>query len=139
MVIASPALAAHTPPAGLPALDPFDTPWCRAAAFAGLAPWMYDVDLDRLFWSDALHARVGYPALPSTPTVRWWATQVHPDDIAASIRVYDDVGAGVSDEWVMQYRLRHADGSWLRVTDAGIATRHADGRVHRLYGFVALP
>ncbi len=134
----STALATPTPPYGLPGFDPFDAPWCRAAAFAGLAPWIYDADLDRLVWSETLHARAGYPELPSAPTVRWWATQVHPDDIAGAIRVYDDVSAGLTDEWVMPYRLRRSDGSWLAVIDAGIAVRHPDGRVHRLYGYVAL-
>lgn len=138
MPTSSAPFATHTALYLLRGADPFDAPWCRAAAFAGLAPWIYDVELDRLVWSEALHRRVGYPELPSAPTVRWWATQVHPDDLADAIRVYDDVGAGVCDEWVMPYRLRHADGSWVSVIDAGIAVRHPDGQLQRLYGYVAL-
>lgn len=115
---------------------PFDDPWCRAARAAGLAPWAYDVATDRLVWSEALHAALGHPALPSAPTVRWWMNQVHPDDAAQAARAYDAIGAGHADEWSIPYRLRRADGSYAAVTDIGAAVRDDAGALVRLVGYV---
>jgi PAS domain-containing protein len=101
-------------------------------------PWSYDVASDRLVWSDALHRALGSPPLPSAPTVRWWMTQVHPEDVALAASAYDRVGTGDADSWVMEYRLRAADGRWVRVRDVGTASRAPDGKLTRLDGYVEL-
>ncbi|MCU0623790.1 MAG: PAS domain-containing protein [Gemmatimonadaceae bacterium] len=114
----------------------FADPWCRAARAAGLAPWRYDVATDRLVWSHALHAALGHPALPSAPTVRWWMTQVHPDDAAEAARAYDAIGAGQAETWRIPYRLRRADGGYAAVIDIGAAVRGPGGALVQLVGYV---
>lgn len=137
-MIAPPSMSAVRRTASLPeaADSPFDTPWCLAAMEAGLAPWFYDVATDRLHWSHALHAGLGYPALPSAPTVRWWMSQVHPDDAEHAAHTYDAVGAGTITTWSLPYRLRRADGSWAPVVDVGHATRDVTGKLAQLAGYV---
>lgn len=118
------------------AASPFDDPWCSAAMQAGLAPWVYDVATDRLRWSQPLHAGLGYPDLPSAPTVRWWMSQVHPEDAERAALTYDAVGAGTLTTWSVPYRLRRADGTWAAVVDVGHATRDATGQLLQLAGYV---
>jgi PAS domain-containing protein len=115
----------------------FDHPWCRAAQTAGLAAWRYDVVADRLMWSEALHAALGYPALPSTPTIRWWMSRVHPDDVASVARAYDAASAHALDGWAVPYRLRRSDGSYSAVTDFGTAVRDDSGELVGLMGYLS--
>lgn len=115
---------------------PFTDPWCQAARRAGLAPWVYEVAADRLTWSTELHGGLGYPQLPSAPTVRWWMTQLHPEDAPHAALTYDAVGAGRLEEWSLPYRLKRADGGWATVTDIGHAIRDDAGQLVRLVGYV---
>lgn len=116
--------------------SPFDDAWCMAAMQAGLAPWIYDVATDHLRWSEALHAGLGYPSLPSAPTVRWWMSQVHPEDAERAALAYDAVGAGQITSWSIPYRMRRADGGWASVVDVGHATRDHVGQLVQLAGYV---
>lgn len=116
----------------------FDEPWCRAAQAAGLAAWRYDVVADHLVWSEALHAALGFPPLPSTPTVRWWLSRVHPDDVASVARAYDTACSHALESWALTYRLQRGDSTYSTVTDFGTTVRDESGGLVALLGYLSV-
>jgi PAS domain S-box-containing protein len=63
---------------------------------------------------------------------RFWASLVHPDDRAAAEATW----AGKATEWVLQYRMRRADGAWVWVDDRARRTFTPDGRSDARYGVI---
>ena len=70
--------------------------------------------------------------------ITWWATRVHPDDLA---RVRAAVGAAIAraesggdGAWSDEYRFRREDGTWAVVTDHAVVLLGDDGRASHLIG-----
>ena len=100
------------------------------------ALWDWDVVADRMRFSARWRELVGLRAEEvHRSTEEWWG-RVHPSDrsqlqvdIAAQL-------AGGETRFSSEHRLRHEDGSWLRLHWAGVILRDADGRAVRVTGSV---
>ncbi|MFO1068253.1 MAG: PAS domain-containing protein [Geminicoccaceae bacterium] len=77
---------------------------------------------------------VGLPAeaIPADPG--WWATLIHPDDRDRALAEGAQLQAGGASRMRMEYRVRHAGGSWISVVDQAFLVRDAQGRVARIVG-----
>lgn len=94
-------------------------------------------DWPMLFMSDATETLTGYPAsdfLGEHP-VRSFGSITHPDDMASNWRV---VEASIRDNrpFVVEYRIRHADGSTRWMWEHGSAVREPDGSVKWIDGVI---
>ncbi len=84
--------------------------------------------------SDGLGALLGYLPHEHERTAAWWASRMHPEDLAgAESRFRDAVASGaVSIE--SRYRMRRRDGGWVWVHDRARIMRDAAGAPVRLVG-----
>jgi PAS domain S-box-containing protein len=61
--------------------------------------------------------------------------RLHPDDLPALRRALVEHMKGRSDDYQVEYRIKHAQGHWVWIEDRGRAVeRAADGRVLRMLG-----
>lgn len=104
-----------------------------------LAGFLYDWDpvTNSLEWFGGTEEILGYRLDEISPSVAWWESRVHPDDVAhawAAVRAAFESGAtGYSNE----YRIRHRDGHYVDVLDRGRIVRDDAGVAARVLGGVA--
>ncbi|WP_332812835.1 putative bifunctional diguanylate cyclase/phosphodiesterase [Sphingomonas sp.] len=88
-----------------------------------------------LFCSEGVEALTGYSATELTEGKMTWAEFAHPDDFAAvEAAVAKAVTAG--EQFNVQYRFVHRDGSIRWIQEKGIEVRDADGTPLWLEGFI---
>ncbi len=99
--------------------------------------WDWDLVRDRIYLSHRWHAILGLvePADDSQP--QRWFDLVHPDDLLQLRAAIDAQLAGTSEHLEIEYRMRHADGTWLWVLCRGLAIRGGDGIATRMAGSIA--
>jgi two-component system, cell cycle sensor histidine kinase PleC len=89
----------------------FDTALSRGRC--GL--WDWDVARGTIYWSDSMHELIGRAPAGRLMTFAEVNALMHPDDVSL-FRIAVDVAEGVLDVIDHEFRMRHADGSyvWLR-------------------------
>jgi PAS domain S-box-containing protein len=94
--------------------------------------WQRDLRTEEVTWSAELEELFGLPAGAFAGDRDRFLAFVHPDDRAAvTAAVVDAIASG--DDYVVEFRFRHADGSWRRMEGRGRAT-YEDDRPAMLYG-----
>ncbi|MHB1318787.1 MAG: sensor histidine kinase, partial [Anaerolineae bacterium] len=104
-----------------------------AAASASDLIWELDIAGGRLDWYGDVDGALGYEPGGFPRTQAGWEEAVHPDDIdlvRAALRSHLESDT----PYVVEYRIRHMDGSYLTWTEHGTAVRDADGRALRVIG-----
>ena len=96
--------------------------------------WDWDIQANRAYFSPPWKQQLGYEdhELPSLPE-EWYARQ-HPDDrahVAETLRAYLD---GETEQYEIEHRLRHKDGSYRWILARGVALRDAQGKPTRMAG-----
>jgi len=101
-----------------------------ARAVEGTSDVLWDIDpATEEMWVARRFARlVGASALPTVQGLDGWTQWVHPDDRRRARSAFEEhtrSGAPLS----VQFRLRHADGSWLHVLARAQLVEGTDGRL----------
>jgi PAS domain S-box-containing protein len=94
----------------------------------------YDVQNDRVWWSDAMLTIFGHAPDAGDGALEFWTTYLHPDDRDAAHASLLEAFEGDADSWVGEYRFRRADGSYADVVDRGLILRDDEGRPLRWVG-----
>jgi len=110
----------------------------EAEHLARMGSWEWDVDRDRIQWSDGLYEIYGLT--PDTFDARWAARgqreqRVHPDDrqrVEATVAGALDSGH----DYEMEYRILRPDGRVRRLHARGHVMMDVEGRPRRLAGTV---
>jgi PAS domain S-box-containing protein len=94
--------------------------------------WDWDVTNDKTWWSDGLQLKFGYPHAADFP-VALWTEAIHPDDRE---RVLDGLAVSIAsgEPWSDEYRFRKGDGTYIVVSDRGLAALDENGKVSRMVG-----
>ena len=94
--------------------------------------WQRDLVTDEVVWSAELEELFGLPPGAFAGDENAFFDFVHPDDRAA---VTDAVAGAIASggDYVVEFRFRHADGSWRWMEGRGRAT-YEDGAPRFLYG-----
>ena len=102
------------------------------ASELGLWDWnlrtdeVHHTELERLF---------GLKGPPLTKMLKHLKPRLHPDDVANLTKALIDHFKGRTEDYCVEYRIRHADGHWLWIEDRGRAVeRTPGGRVLRMLG-----
>lgn len=84
----------------------------------------------------AEYARMlGYDPEEFEETNQAWRDRLHPDDVAAVYRVYEEYVAGLRDEYRVEFRQRTKTGDWLWILSIGrIVEWDAEGKPLRMLG-----
>ncbi|MGC3972622.1 MAG: diguanylate cyclase [Pirellulales bacterium] len=96
--------------------------------------WDWDLQTDRIHFSDRWTDIVGLPADSLGDEPRAWFDRVHPDDLPHVRRSLDEHRCGITPKWECEYRIRHDDESYRWVLTRGMAVRDAAGREVRMAG-----
>ena len=102
----------------------------RSQYFARIGTWDWDIDTNRLYWSDAIYGMFGYRVGEVTPSYELFCQSVHPDD-REQVRNGELRCIETGENHDEEYRVIWPDGSvhWLRETgnivkdDHGIAVK----------------
>lgn len=107
----------------------------RSQYFARIGTWDWDIDTDRLYWSEAIYAMFGYQIGEVTPSYQLFCDSVHPDD-REKVRAGELRCIETGENHDEEYRVIWPDGSihWLRET--GNVTTDAHGKAIKMMGVV---
>lgn len=107
----------------------------RSQYFARIGTWDWDVDTDRLYWSEAIYGMFGFKVGEVTPSYELFCASVHPDD-QARVRAGELRCIETGENHDEEYRVIWPDGSthWLRET--GNVIKDAHGQVIKMMGVV---
>jgi PAS domain S-box-containing protein len=94
--------------------------------------WQRDLRTEEVTWSPELEELFGLPAGSFAGDRDRFLAFVHPDDRAAVTAAVVGAIAG-GDDYVIEFRFQHADGSWRWMEGRGRAT-YDDGNPAMLYG-----
>jgi PAS domain S-box-containing protein len=97
------------------------------------AVYEWDIATDEMYYSPRL-----YDIIALTPqelsTRQQWLDRIHPDDLPRYRAVFGAHLKGETERLQVEYRYRHADGSWHWARQHGVASRDQTGRACRLSG-----
>ncbi|UJJ30718.1 diguanylate cyclase domain-containing protein [Halopseudomonas maritima] len=107
----------------------------RSQYFAQIGTWDWEIDTDRLYWSEAIYGMFGYQPGAVTPSYSLFCNSVHPDDRervrAGEIRCIE-TGENHDEE----YRVVWPDGSVHWVRETGNVIKNEQGEAIRMMGVV---
>ena len=102
----------------------------------GMGLWVWDLQKDRIHWSDEIYLIAGLEPGFIEPTLQRWLQMVHPDDVA-SVRQSTLQSREDGSDYHQNYRLVWPDGSVHWVESKGKCQRDSDGQVVRVVGVLA--
>ena len=97
----------------------------RSQYFARIGTWDWDVDTEKLYWSDAIYGMFGFKIGEVTPSYALFCACVHPED-RASVRAGELRCLETGENHDEEYRVVWPDGSihWLRETGNVVKNDH---------------
>ncbi|EJM50355.1 sensor domain-containing diguanylate cyclase [Pseudomonas sp. GM48] len=97
----------------------------RSQYFARIGTWDWDVDTDRLYWSDAIFGMFGFKIGEVTPSYALFCSCVHPDD-RLRVRAGELRCLQTGENHDEEYRVVWPDGTirWLRETGNVVKNDH---------------
>jgi PAS domain S-box-containing protein len=108
-----------------------------AIAAGRLGVWDWDVVNDRVYFSPAWKAQLGYTDDELPNSLETWKRVLHPDDRARVDAANSAFAADASrgDRFVNEFRLRTKTGDWKWVAGYGLVVRDGTGKAVRITGF----
>ncbi|OMG55191.1 hypothetical protein BJN45_08605 [Azonexus hydrophilus] len=107
-------------------------------ALAGANQGLFDLDMlsGRVRVSPEYAEMLGYPPEEFAElNFARWETLLHPDDLPATLRNYEDYVAGRIPEYQIEFRMRTHDGRWKwLLSKASIQSRDTTGKPIRMLG-----
>jgi len=97
----------------------------RSQYFARIGTWDWDVDTDKLYWSEAIYGMFGFKIGEVTPSYALFCSCVHPDD-RARVRAGELRCLATGENHDEEYRVVWPDGTirWLRETGNVVKNDH---------------
>jgi PAS domain S-box-containing protein len=96
--------------------------------------WDWHLDTGTVFYSARYREMLGYTEDEFPNTLDSWKNSVHPDDLARTMEANTACIEGQADQFEVEYRIRHKDGTYRWVLGRGACAHDASGRVYRISG-----
>jgi two-component system cell cycle sensor histidine kinase/response regulator CckA len=87
-----------------------------------------------LSWPQGLEALLGFSPSPATHNIGFWQRLLHPQDRARAAASIREALTADDDQWTGEYRMRHADGSYLDLLERAYIVRDSRGRPAQFVG-----
>lgn len=106
-----------------------------AAQATSDAIWDRNYTEDKVFWGDGYHTLFGYEITPETTSVSFWASKVHPEDIAGVTQTIINAKENPAiNSWCCEYRFLKANDEYAYVREKAIILRNENGVPTRTIG-----
>lgn len=96
--------------------------------------WDWNLLNNEVFFSAEWKSQLGYTDDEVPNCFEEWERRVHPDDLQRTLGAVSDFHEGRSNDYDVEFRLRHRDGSWRWIMTRADLIRDADGRPIRMMG-----
>lgn len=103
-----------------------------AEAVSGII-YEYDFNTGRVERSSGLEKVLGYRIDEVAPTAKWWAEQMHPEDLDCAAEQFENLIPSVG-KISNEYRVRHRDGHWIHVWDQAMVIADEAGNASKMIG-----
>ena len=108
--------------------------WKLALDAAGDGMWDVNAQTGRIYFSEKWHEIFGYSP-EEISTVSEWASKIHPDDVANSLKVRNDYFSGKTPSYTTELRYLYKDGNYRWILCRGVTVSYtADGKPLRFIG-----
>lgn len=110
--------------------------WRFALEGAGDAVWDWNISDSKISYSNRWREMLGLEGLPSFDGGREdWFSKIHPDEFPSFMRHVEQIISGEADEFVHEYRMQHANGTWRWMMAKGkVVARQKNGLPERIIG-----
>lgn len=98
------------------------------------AVYEWNLQTQTVYRSKGLFDLLGIRAEDASPTNEWWTERVHPDDLERAQAEFLAAPAGI-DRFESEYRVRHAAGYWIYVSDRSYFQYDPQGELLKVVGF----
>lgn len=106
-----------------------------AAQATSDAIWDRNYTEDKVFWGDGYQDLFGYEITPETTSVSFWASKVHPEDIAGVTQTVINAKENPAiKSWSCEYRFLKANDEYAYVREKAIILRNENGVPTRTIG-----
>jgi PAS domain S-box-containing protein len=107
-------------------------------ATKAVAGYIYEQDLktDTIFRSSGFMDVLGYDPTRIPNTQQWWREQLNPADLP-HFEAMAQISHTQGEQFSLEYRARHADGSYRWLWDRGLVIRDEDGGIQCVVGSVS--
>ena len=97
--------------------------------------WDWDANTGYVYRNPGWYLMLGYTPHSQENSVLTWERLIHPDDFQRVMAHFDAYVHQRNERYLVEYRCRCADGSYLWVEDSGyVIARNPDGSVARMLG-----
>ncbi len=103
-------------------------------AGAKAAIWDWDVLGNKVMYSPQWKLMRGMAPDDLSDSLDEWRQNIHPDDADRVLAAVESHFAGHTPVFTEEYRVRHKDGTWIWISDRGLAGRNEHGQVLRMAG-----
>jgi PAS domain S-box-containing protein len=97
--------------------------------------WDWDVQSDRVYWSERWYRMLGYEPGAFTPSFETFIELVHPDDRARVASENERHNVAATPAFESEFRMRCADGSYRWILSRAKTVYDDEGRMSRVVGF----
>ncbi len=96
--------------------------------------WDWNIETNQVYFSPRWKAMVGYEEHELMNGFADFESLLHPEDHDRVLAAVNDYLSGKSDEYDVEFRFRHKNGSYRWVLARGKAMRHENGAPYRMAG-----
>jgi PAS domain S-box-containing protein len=94
----------------------------------------WNVETNDIYRSEQLFDLIGFHPQAVPPTMEWWCSLIHPQDLAELQPKLKTMCEGDGEFYESEYRVRHRQGHWVEVWERTYLVRNDAGRVVRIVG-----
>jgi PAS domain S-box-containing protein len=116
------------------ALATSEARYALAASASNDGIWDWDLRTNTVYYSPRYLEILGLAPDAVSPSANEWTTRIHPDDAENVIRENNRCARGETNSFVVEYRMRHEDGSYRWIIGRGANLRDEHGTVVRMAG-----
>jgi two-component system, sensor histidine kinase len=96
--------------------------------------WDWDIASGRVYYSPRWLEHIGETPGSIPEHIDSFLDRIHADDLAMVHARLQEYFEGKAEEYRIEFRIRHRDGSWRWIMSRGVALRNADGLAFRAAG-----
>lgn len=96
--------------------------------------WDWNMNTNEVWYSKRYKEILGYEDHEFPNHADSWTNNVHPDDLARTMAANQECANGNVDQFEVEYRMFHKDGSIRWILGRGGSARDENGNIHRMAG-----